>query len=80
MQVINMLNTKYIIAADQNSQPIVQKNSSALGNAWSVDTINWVNNANEEIEALNNFNPKTTAIIDKKYQKYFVPETPTMSY
>ncbi|MBL31915.1 MAG: hypothetical protein CMP62_04240 [Flavobacteriales bacterium] len=70
MNVINMLNTKYIIAPDQNRQSIVQKNPNALGNAWCVDTILWVKNANESINSLNNFNPNTTAILEKKYEKH----------
>jgi len=70
INVLNMLNTKYIIVPDQNKQSIVQKNIEALGNAWFVDSVNWVQNANQEIESLTTFNPKTTAIVDQKYQKH----------
>tara|TARA_B100001250_G_scaffold108108_1_gene91245 strand:- start:15008 stop:17434 length:2427 start_codon:yes stop_codon:yes gene_type:complete len=69
MNVINMLNTKYIIAPNENQQPIVQQNPEALGNAWLVDSIQWVNNANEALDQLHRFYPKNTVIIDKKYQE-----------
>jgi hypothetical protein len=52
MQVINMLNTKYFIQKGQNGQPVAVPNYEALGNAWFVKEIKWVNNANEEITYL----------------------------
>jgi hypothetical protein len=67
MQVFNMLNTKYFIVSDPASrQPVVQQNPGALGPAWFVKAIKYVNNANEEMRALDNFNPKDTAIIDSR--------------
>lgn len=70
MNVVNMLNTKYFIVPDknQNNKPITQRNYQALGNAWFVDSIRWVNSPDEEIVALNNFDPAKTAIIDKKWE------------
>ena len=64
--VLNMLNTKYMIIPDQSRQLMLQQNTEALGNAWFVDSVYWTDNANQEIEALEKFNPKTTAIINKK--------------
>ncbi len=64
MQVFNMLNAKYFLRTAQNGQQGVQQNPGAMGNAWMADTVKWVNTPNEEIMALKNFNPKTTAIID----------------
>ncbi|MCL2130968.1 MAG: YfhO family protein [Lentimicrobiaceae bacterium] len=61
MDVINMLNTKYFIV--QGGQ--VQYNADALGHAWFVDSICLVANPDEEILALNVFNPRTTAVIDR---------------
>ena len=66
--VINMLNAKYIIFSDGQGNPIVQENTSALGNAWFVDSIHWVNSANEEIESLNLINPDNTVSINRKYE------------
>lgn len=61
MQVLNMLNTRYIVV--QGGQ--VQRNPDALGNAWFVDQIKWVDDANGEILALNDFDAATTAVIDR---------------
>jgi hypothetical protein len=69
INVFNMLNTKYFIMADPNSrQPVAQQNPGALGPAWFVSAIKFVNNADEEMKALDNFNPADTVIIDKREQ------------
>jgi len=62
MKVLDMLNTKYFVTSDQ--QRPLQQNPGALGNAWFVSTIKKVKNADEEINALNDFNPATEAVID----------------
>lgn len=62
---INMLNTKYVIY--NPSQPPLS-NPDALGNAWPVSDIEWVDNANAEIAAMTDFDPAKTVIIDKRYQ------------
>jgi hypothetical protein len=67
MDVINMLNTKYFIISGK-AEPEVRRNPDALGNCWFVKSFRLVNNADEEIEALNDFYPKSEAIIDKRYQ------------
>ena len=58
-----MLNTKYFI----NQKGQVQQNPSAMGNAWFIDEINIVANADAEIAALNGFNPSITAIVDARF-------------
>ncbi|MFZ6051081.1 YfhO family protein [Halocola ammonii] len=63
--VINMLNTKYIIAGPE-SAPI--ENPFAMGNAWFVQDINWVPNADAEMNALSDFDPETTAIVDERFK------------
>ena len=59
-----MLNTKYVI----NGNGEVRKNSAALGNAWFVNEVIIVPNADEEIIALNRFNPATSAIVDIRFR------------
>lgn len=61
MRVLNMLNARYIVL--NNGQ--VQRNPEALGNCWFVNEIKWVENANEEILALNDFSPASTAVVDR---------------
>ena len=63
--VIDMLNTKYIIAKDQQSgQTYVQQNPGAMGNAWYVDTLVVVNTPNEECAGLMQYDLHTTAVVD----------------
>lgn len=68
VKVLNMLNTKYFIAPDANGQPMVQRNVAALGHAWFVDSIRWVDSPDEEITALYDFDPARTAVIDKEWK------------
>ncbi|NSW45110.1 MAG: YfhO family protein [Bacteroidales bacterium] len=66
-QVLNMLNTKYIIFKGQNQEPVAQYNPEALGNAWFVKAYKIVENADSEIAALTNFKADSIAIIDKRF-------------
>jgi uncharacterized membrane protein YfhO len=59
-----MLNTKYLII-DKNSAPV--QNPHAMGNAWFVKSLETVDNADEEIEKLDEINIKNTAIVDKRF-------------
>ncbi len=65
--VLNMLNTKYIIYPDKDKNPAVQLNPQALGNAWFVQSYRLVENADSELTALSKFNPATEAIVDKRF-------------
>ena len=62
-QVLNMLNTKYFIINGQNNTPQVQQNSGALGNAWFIQSMRSVSSPNDEIDALNSFDPSNEAIL-----------------
>ena len=65
MNVLNMLNTKYFIVANQN-QKVAQRNSNALENAWFVKEAQLVANADEELSALSTINTADKAVIDKR--------------
>lgn len=68
MQVFDMLNTKYFIVQNpQTGKPVAQLNPDAFGNAWLVKGIKYVNNANEEMQALDSTNLRDVAVIEKKY-------------
>jgi len=64
LSVINMLNTRYVIY-DPNSSPL--ENQYALGNAWFVNDFKMVANANEEMEALSNFDASEEVIVDERF-------------
>lgn len=66
--VLNMLNTKYFILPTQNGGVTVEQNPGALGNAWFVSEVQWVDNADAEMAALNNFEPSRTAIVDCRFE------------
>ncbi len=51
-EVLNMLNTKYIIIGRKGSAPQPIPNPTACGNAWFVDEIKWANTADEEMNSL----------------------------
>ena len=69
----NMLNTRYVIY-NPGQPPLV--NPYAFGNAWFVDNVEIVGNADAEIAALDRINPLETAVVDKRYQKYLEGFTP----
>jgi len=70
MQVFNMLNTKYFVVQNpQTRAPMAQMNPDAMGNVWFVKSLQYAANADEEMKALDNFNPKDTAIIDQRYKE-----------
>ena len=79
-QVLNMLNTKYLIVGGQKSPAQVMPNPTACGNAWFVDEVKWAATADDEINALNAsrlgdttivpnaFEPKKTAVMRDKFK------------
>lgn len=64
INILNMLNARYIVQGGQ-----VYVNDMALGNAWFVDDVSYVNNANEEMEALEFLSPEFEAVADKSMEK-----------
>lgn len=63
-EVLNMLNTKYLIFPGEGNKGKVQFNPEANGNAWFVSEIKEVNSADEEIKALDSLKTKTSATLD----------------
>lgn len=80
-QVLNMLNTKYIIFRAGQQQEVYQPNPGALGNAWFVNEVKWAKNADEEMLLMaapslgdtqtvdNAFDPANTAIVRANFEK-----------
>ena len=77
--VLNMLNTKYFIVGLQNGQTVPVQNPYANGNAWFVDKISYVDNANEEIDAVGKLNLRHEAVADKKFEAQLGKATPETS-
>jgi hypothetical protein len=70
MSVLNMLNTKYFIVNGENQEPLVQRNTAALGNAWFVNGVKIVDSANEEIDALDKIDPAGEVVVNKEFENY----------
>ena len=64
MPTLNMLNTKYVISGNLATDTIANK--EALGNVWFVKGVQYQKDAASVMKALDNFNPKDTAIIEEK--------------
>ncbi|KAB1071411.1 YfhO family protein [Tamlana haliotis] len=62
INVLSMLNTKYIVAQDEEGKSFPYENDEANGNAWFVNNLKAVDSANEEILELDSLNTKITAI------------------
>ena len=65
---LNMLNTKYIIFPGAENRTIPVENPYAFGNAWFVNNVKYVDNANEEIEAIDKVDLQETALVDAKFK------------
>jgi len=77
MQVLNMLNAKYII-----TQQGLQVNPNVMGPAWFVDSVKWVNTPDEEILALGDIDVRNETVIHNKFKVDvgdFGPKTPADS-
>ena len=66
--VLNMLNTKYVILPLQGGQTAPLLNPYAFGNAWFVDRISYVDNANAEIDAVGKIDLRPEAVADSKFK------------
>ncbi|WP_139002587.1 hypothetical protein [Hyunsoonleella aestuarii] len=62
INVLNMLNTKYILVQDEEGKPMAYYNEEVNGNAWFVKELEKVSSANDEIKLLDSLDTKTKAI------------------
>lgn len=68
INVLNMLNTKYIIADDDEGNIFPYENTDANGNAWFVSKVEKLNSANEEILSLDSLDTKIKAVTTQSIQ------------
>ena len=66
--VLNMLNTKYFILPLQDGQTVPLENPYTYGNAWIVDKIHYVGNANEELDMTGNLPLRHEAVADQQFK------------
>ncbi|MEO7211904.1 YfhO family protein [Mucilaginibacter sp.] len=67
--VLDMLNTKYIITTDpKTNSSRLQNNQTACGHAWFIKSVKYVKNADEEMLAISSFSPKEEAMVDQQYK------------
>ena len=82
MNVLNMLNTKYIIAEEQG-QVFPYTNTDANGNAWFVSSLKQVENANKEIKLLDSLDTKnetiTTQSTAEKSKTFIIDSTASIT-
>ena len=71
--VLNMLNTKYFILPLQDGKTVPVENPYAYGNAWFVNDVKFVDNANQELDALGKLNLRHEAVADAKYRELLKP-------
>jgi hypothetical protein len=62
MNVLNMLNVKYVVQQDENGQSYPAVNPEANGNAWFIEKLVRVDDADAEIQALDTLQTKTVAV------------------
>ena len=65
--VLNMLNTRYFILPLQSGKTVPVENPYAYGNAWFVNSVKFVDNANQELDALAQLDLRHEAVADKKF-------------
>lgn len=67
--VLNMLNARYFILPMQSGQAIPLRNPYAQGSGWFVDKINYVGNANEELDGISSIDVSHEAVADKCFEQ-----------
>ncbi len=67
--VLNMLNTKYFIFPLEGGQTVPIQNPYVYGNAWLVDKLSYVNNANEEMDAVGKIDLRHEAVADARFKE-----------
>lgn len=65
MEVLNMLNAKYIIQTDSTGAAFPTSNPNYNGNAWFVQKVKFVNSPDEEMKALDSLDSKNSALVNE---------------
>jgi hypothetical protein len=65
LEILNMLNVKYVIQVDKEGKEYPIINPDANGNAWFVNQVELVKNSDEEMKALDKLNSKNVAVVNQ---------------
>jgi hypothetical protein len=65
MEILNMLNVKYVIQTDKEGKEFPTINPNANGNAWFVSELKLVKNADAEMKALDSLDSKNVAVVNE---------------
>ena len=71
--VLNMLNTRYFILPVQDGKTVPVKNPYSYGNAWFVNSVKFVDNANQELDAIGKLDLRHEAVADAKFREQLKP-------
>ncbi|RBN51760.1 YfhO family protein [Flavobacterium psychrolimnae] len=66
MEILNMLDVKYVIQTNKEGKEFPTSNPNANGNAWFVSQVRLVNSADEEMKALDSLDSKNEAVVNSK--------------
>ncbi|MFV5698033.1 YfhO family protein [Flavobacterium sp. ZT3R17] len=66
MEILNMLNVKYVIQKDTTGNSIPTQNPNTNGNAWFVSQVKLVPSTDEEMKALDKLDSKNVAVVNQK--------------
>jgi hypothetical protein len=77
LEILNMLNVKYIIQKDENGEDVVGQNPEVNGNAWFVSKLQIVNSADDEMKALDKIDSKNVAVSMKES---FIKSAPKQTF
>ena len=67
--VLNMLNARYFIFPLEGGSTVPVKNPYVYGNAWFVDRIVYVGNANQEMEQVGKIDLRHEAVADNRFKE-----------
>lgn len=70
LEVVSMLNGKYIISKGDDGNPTPMRNPAALGNAWYAYSVSKVSNAMEECAALGKVDLARTIVVGDDFKQY----------
>lgn len=73
-EILDMLNTRYLIQRGDNGEVQPVRRDSINGAAWFVEMVHPVNSAREEIDLLGQIDTRAVALVDKRFGEKAQPK------